>query len=387
MRGEPLRDSLACARALVDNLPDGDEVALVVFDAKVKEVVPVIRLDESSRRNVVEALDGVRAGWGTDLCGAVMHAALLGRGSLATRVIVLTDGHPYIGEVDPGAIVRHIREETKGACSVATIGVGSEIDHLLLRSMALAGRGRFTHVETGASVAAAVGSELAVIDGTTLVNVRAELVVSAAARHPTTFDCGPTSHDERRVSVELPPVVVGQPYDVVFELERTGSDHDELGLLTIRGTRAADGSLVQKEIPLRITRAAQSGPVHREVAMARCRARLVALMHEAGCDTESAPASLAAKLGRRLGALDAEAALAGLDADPSWQAAVRLVSDVIEDLLLSLDDALNRLRVASQGIAQGYDPAPGAAGMDLGAYRSASQHDGIHTILSGIRRR
>ncbi|GAB4115646.1 MAG: hypothetical protein OHK0013_49810 [Sandaracinaceae bacterium] len=392
MTGRPLEDAVACAKALVDVLSPADEVAVIAFDKTVETVLEPVLLDDAGRRRAHEVLDVLKAGWGTDLCGAFVRATELAGGSArAGRAVVLTDGHPFVGETDSDVILRRVSEVARPAVGLATIGLGRHADRLLLRSVALAGRGRFTYVESGTSAAEAIGSELAVIDGTAVVAVRAEVLLSPAATEVTAYERVPTERTERGLSLQLPPLVAGQPLGLVLTVAPRALDGlvegpVELGLVRISGRRAIDGSPVVAETPIRIERAAARGVLRPAVILGQCRARAACLMHDVSCDQDRSAAALAVWIAREVGEIVALARSADVLGDRQLAAALSILEDATKELLEAEDEALDRLRVASDAVSRGYDAAPGASPpVDLGAYRSAAQEGGICTMRYPIR--
>jgi len=127
MRG-PDRLELAkkSLRVLVDNLQDGDTVALVTYAGSTEVVLPATGLDHKAA--IVAAIDGLTSGGGTAMGDgmqlAYAEAAKGLRPGAFSRVIVLSDGDANIGTTDHDAILASIAGKVKEGVTLSTIGFG-----------------------------------------------------------------------------------------------------------------------------------------------------------------------------------------------------------------------------------------------------------------------
>lgn len=140
-------------RAFADRLRADDEVALVTFstDARVDEP----RRRAGDRRWLHDAIARLQPDGSTNL-----HAGLmLGLEQLSSsecksrRVVLLTDGIANAGVTAPNEIVADATRRAGAAIDIATIGVGQNLDTVLLQRLAAGCRGLCHFVADGADVA------------------------------------------------------------------------------------------------------------------------------------------------------------------------------------------------------------------------------------------
>ncbi|MBN1954430.1 MAG: VWA domain-containing protein [Anaerolineae bacterium] len=157
MAGQPLADAQAAARALIDQLGAGDEVAFIAFADAVDldGLNPAREHPPTSDRRVVLALvDGLEARGGTPLYDALYKGVQWAQeASLGHRaVILLTDGV----DEDPGSAVASqetpIQAATRANVPVFTIGLGSGIDRGYLERVARATGGTYQETPDSAQL-------------------------------------------------------------------------------------------------------------------------------------------------------------------------------------------------------------------------------------------
>lgn len=165
MEGAKLASAKAAAHSLVDDLEDGDRVALLSYASDVTIDHGLVTLDPTSRRRLAAAIDRLAAAGGTAIGDALeAGASALVRGRRArglARVWLVSDGRPTVGETNPWALeaVAGRVGEVAGV-SVTTFGVGTDYNEDLMVALAVAGRGNYYYVEDAASIAGAFGREL-----------------------------------------------------------------------------------------------------------------------------------------------------------------------------------------------------------------------------------
>ncbi len=114
-------------RVLVDNLKDGDSVALVTYAGATRVVLPPTGLDGKQR--ILEALEDLTAGGSTAMASGIelayQQAAQMMRGDSVTRVIVLSDGDANVGNTSHADILASIEGHVKEGITLSTIGFGT----------------------------------------------------------------------------------------------------------------------------------------------------------------------------------------------------------------------------------------------------------------------
>jgi Ca-activated chloride channel family protein len=122
-RLELARQSL---RILVDNLRDGDTVALVTYAGSTRVVLPATGLEHKHR--ILSALDDLTAGGSTGMASGIDLAYQEAVKGLApgaeARVIILSDGDANVGPTSHQALLDLIAGKVKEGVMLSTIGFG-----------------------------------------------------------------------------------------------------------------------------------------------------------------------------------------------------------------------------------------------------------------------
>ncbi len=113
-------------RMLVDNLRDGDTVALVTYAGGVKLALPPTGLEHKAR--IHAAIEDLTAGGSTAMASGIQLAyqqamKTLDGGSIS-RVIILSDGDANVGPTSHEDILQLIRGHVKEGITVTTVGFG-----------------------------------------------------------------------------------------------------------------------------------------------------------------------------------------------------------------------------------------------------------------------
>ncbi|CAN5767713.1 VWA domain-containing protein [soil metagenome] len=115
-------------RYLVDNLRDGDTVALVTYAGDTRVVLPATPIKEKNR--ILAAIEDLTAGGSTAMSSGLDLAyreAVKGVGGKAiSRVIVLSDGDANVGATGHAEMLKTIIGKVKEGVTLSTIGFGVE---------------------------------------------------------------------------------------------------------------------------------------------------------------------------------------------------------------------------------------------------------------------
>jgi Ca-activated chloride channel family protein len=138
-------------RLLVDNLRDGDTVALVTYAGSVRVVLPHTGLEKKAQ--IHEAIESLRAGGGTAMSSGIelayAQAARVLDGRSLSRVIILSDGDANIGPVSHEANLKLIAGHVKEGITVTTVGFGTgNYKDDLMEQFANKGNGNHYYVDS-----------------------------------------------------------------------------------------------------------------------------------------------------------------------------------------------------------------------------------------------
>ena len=147
---------------LIDNLQDGDRLAIVDFDDRVTVDAPLTA--ELDRTHLKAIVTGLTPRGGTDIDAGIQAGfRLLGDAPAAdhqNRVILLSDGNATSGITDTSTIIANADSAIERGIGLTTIGVGHDFDVQLMRGLAEHGAGNFYFLEDGSAAAEVFGQEL-----------------------------------------------------------------------------------------------------------------------------------------------------------------------------------------------------------------------------------
>lgn len=191
MSGEKLEQARAAGKQFLAALTRGDRFRLIAFSGDVQEYREEWTAATAQDRRDAEAwLDGLRAGGGTNIAGALERAleAPIGARRLGL-VLFLTDGAPTVGERRPERLAARAGE-LRGARRVFTFGLGADVNASLLERLALDGAGtaHFVRPEEDVERVVGVAAERLTHPVATDVRIRAEGVTLHAVQPAGTID-------------------------------------------------------------------------------------------------------------------------------------------------------------------------------------------------------
>lgn len=148
---------------LIERLDPLDRIAIVTFSNEAH--IALAPSEVGAERDVVlSAISRLMAQGGTNLHDGLTKAlltadAMRGDGAV-TRVVLLSDGIASVGVTEPHAFDRLARWAASRSISITTVGMGREIDFLLLESLARAAGGEFHFLDRPSEVERLFSREL-----------------------------------------------------------------------------------------------------------------------------------------------------------------------------------------------------------------------------------
>jgi uracil DNA glycosylase len=171
MSGKPLKQAIAAAEVLIEQLEATDTLSVVSYDSHVTTVVPPQLLTNAAA--VRKEIRKIRPGGATALHGGWLqgckHVLERGKERLIHRVLLLTDGQANVGITDPKKLIAAARQQAGKGVSTTTLGFGSGFNEDLLIGMAEAGGGNFYFIETPEDAA-----QVFQIEGESLTSIAAQ---------------------------------------------------------------------------------------------------------------------------------------------------------------------------------------------------------------------
>jgi Ca-activated chloride channel family protein len=138
-------------RILVDNLRDGDTVALVTYAGAVRDVLPPTGMEQKAK--IHAAIEDLTAGGSTAMASgldlAYRHAAEKLGPSSNSRVIILSDGDANVGPTNQEEIRKIIAKHVKEGVTLSVVGFGmGNYKDDLMEQLADKGNGNYFYVDT-----------------------------------------------------------------------------------------------------------------------------------------------------------------------------------------------------------------------------------------------
>jgi Ca-activated chloride channel family protein len=138
-------------RMLVDNLRDGDTVALVTYADGSRVVLPPTGM--AKKAEIHAAIEQLTAGGGTAMGGGIALAYAQAEKMLSSdsesRVLILSDGDANIGLTEPQAILSLIAGKVKEGVTCTTLGFGmGNYQDTMMEQFANKGNGNHYYVDS-----------------------------------------------------------------------------------------------------------------------------------------------------------------------------------------------------------------------------------------------
>lgn len=137
--------------AVVASLSFHDRVKILTYDMEATVLGEQWeRPSFESLERIRDMLDGLGTGGATNLQAALSAAVEQAETERRTRILLLGDGAPTLGQITPAALADHVSTLTDGGdISVTTVGVGGSVDSLLMQGIAAQTGGKYLEVSAG----------------------------------------------------------------------------------------------------------------------------------------------------------------------------------------------------------------------------------------------
>ncbi len=159
MSGKKIEQAKEALKFVVNNLREGDLFNIIAYDTHVEAFKPELdRYNEENRKKAIGFAEGIYAGGGTNISGALeMALKMLTDSSRPTYIIFMTDGLPTVGELNEGKIVENVAKENRVRARVLNFGVGYDVNSRLLDRIARANHGLSEYVRPEEDIEVHVG--------------------------------------------------------------------------------------------------------------------------------------------------------------------------------------------------------------------------------------
>jgi Ca-activated chloride channel family protein len=152
MEGEPMALQNAAAKALATQLRAGDVVSITTWNTSTNVVLSGHQVQGPNDAKLLQAINGLVAGGGTDLQAGLKNGYELARKHYAesrtNRVIVISDGVANVGITDEQMIGQEADLENKEGIYLVGVGVGDGVNDTLLNVVTDAGNGAYLYLDS-----------------------------------------------------------------------------------------------------------------------------------------------------------------------------------------------------------------------------------------------
>jgi Ca-activated chloride channel family protein len=228
-------------RFLVDQLQEGDTVALATYAGRVSAVLEPT--DVSDRGAIHSAIMGLQSGGSTAMNSGIQLAYRMAQSAYVpnseNRVIVLSDGDANVGPSSHAAILNTIREYANNGITLSTIGFGmGNYQDTMMEQLANQGDGNYSYIDTYDEAKRVFGENLA---GT--LNVVARDVKLQVEFNPTAVSSyrligyenrDIADRDFRNDAVDAGEIGAGHTVTALYDLVLTDNSPEELATVRVR---------------------------------------------------------------------------------------------------------------------------------------------------------
>ncbi|MGV3605805.1 MAG: VIT domain-containing protein [Planctomycetaceae bacterium] len=181
MSGNKFNQAKEALKFVLNNLQAGDTFNIVAYDSNVESFKPEIqKFDDESRKSALGFVEGLFAGGGTNIEGALSTALnMLVDNQRPSYVLFLTDGLPTAGEVNENNILASSTSHNKVRARIINFGVGYDVNSRLLDKIARENFGQSEYIRPDENIELAVGKLYSKISSPVMTEVKVAIDVDA----------------------------------------------------------------------------------------------------------------------------------------------------------------------------------------------------------------
>ena len=260
MSGAKMERARNGAKYVLGYLDSDDIITIVGFDSSPTVVLPASRYGEIGRERVVEKIEELTAGGGTDIHGGLKQATeelreIPRTDNTARRILLLSDGKD--NKRKPADFERQAREIDEHGIRIRAGGVGDEYSEETIRTLGTAARGQWKHIEEAAEIQEFFGE--AVAEAATVVGSDAELRMDIAdgveftevyRAMPQVQQTDVEYTGSNQAVVKLPDLQERETQQVLMKIQVPGLEAEqplELADLTLRADSKAATTSIEVE--------------------------------------------------------------------------------------------------------------------------------------------
>jgi Ca-activated chloride channel family protein len=207
------------ALRMLEQMPDGDAVALVSFDDQVRVEKPLTVLSQRARAALSGAIRALTTGGSTNLEGGLragLRQLATGRTAYYRKLVLLSDGLANVGESRPAVLGEIAAGAAHNGTTISALGVGIDYHLGLMSHLAECGNGAFHHVDHLDELQGILAGEFLDAAAVTARNVEVTLQVPDRVAVGTNLHGYPQADIDGGVRIALGDLV--RPREFLIEL-------------------------------------------------------------------------------------------------------------------------------------------------------------------------
>ena len=219
MGGQKMVQARNAARALVQQMHQGDIVTIHTFSDGADELVRPTVLDHRSRELIINTLSELSADGATNMFEALNLAIGRARHAPSThpvkRVVMISDGRATAGPTSTHTLANIAERGTQFGVQVTSLGVGLDYDEDTLNALAVRSSGRLYHLSDPTEMSSIVKSELDLLQSTMATNAVVEVVPAPGVQLIGANGVRSTWGSRRSLNVPLGTMFSGQRREIL----------------------------------------------------------------------------------------------------------------------------------------------------------------------------
>ena len=239
MQGDKIVQARNAAKTLVNQMKDGDLIAIQTFSDRAHEIIPPTELEPRTRQAVLSTISELSADGATNMFEALQLA--VGRTERAPsthpvrRVVLISDGRATAGRTDTETLAHIAENGMSRGVQVTAMGVGLDYDENALNQLAMRSSGRLFHLSDPQELASIVKNELSLLQSTMATNAFVEVVPAPGVQLVSANGVRATWNSGGAVRVPLGTMFSGQRREFLVRF-RTDTTVPE-GIMPIASAR------------------------------------------------------------------------------------------------------------------------------------------------------
>jgi len=160
MSGKKIEQVKSALQFMLRQLEPADTFNIIAYDSEVEAFRPELqRADAATVRDAVAWIEGISAGGGTNIDGALRSGLRMLTDTIHPNYLLfLTDGEPTVGERSEVKIAANAAQENKVHARMFVFGVGYDVNGRLLDRLARELRGQTVYVRPNENIEAPISS-------------------------------------------------------------------------------------------------------------------------------------------------------------------------------------------------------------------------------------